>query len=132
MSYAASGFGKVYEIPTTNDSSVIPNMTLRMDVPLDLIVNDAIELAWPNVMGRVAEAVPLWAPLLVDAAWPRAMQRVPEAVEVATPHASKQIDAILAKGKESAAIVGGVLAGGVLIAGLAAAVKFGWLQKLRA
>jgi len=54
MSYG--GLGTIYNFPQTNDSTVIPNATFRVDVPTQAIVNEAVSNALP------------WVPTIVNSA----------------------------------------------------------------
>jgi len=159
MSYSALGI--VYSIPTTNSSSVIPNMTVNANVPVPQIAHDALTAAWPEASQRIMDLTPTLvyaaypaiqqvAPGVVDAAWPRVMQRLPEAVDAAKPYVAgmisqmvpqvweslkpqvkAEISDIIAKEEGKAAAVGGLLAAGALVGGLLLAKKIGWLDGVR-
>lgn len=50
MLAASSSLGIAYNFPETNPSSVVPNTTFTVDVPVDAIARDAIYAAYPTVM----------------------------------------------------------------------------------
>lgn len=108
MSY--SGLGIYYNIPTTSTSSLFPDMVLTMDVPMQQIVNDAVNIAYPTMMNRIYQDLPglvsaAWPtaqamaqqslPSLVESAWPTVEAKLPQAWETVKPQ-------ILADAKEQA------------------------------
>ena len=130
MSY--SGLGVLYQIPTSSDSALFPNMTLTMDVPVQQVANDVIAAAWPNVVARLQQDVPslvttAWPtvlnaaqqsmPPLVKAAWPSIQAEVPFAALVAWKAVKPDVQAMVVAEERKAALVGTLTAAALLGAG---------------
>lgn len=68
------GLGIVYNFPETNPSSVVPNTTFSVDVPMEAMVRDAVAISYPYLAHMT--------PGLVNVAWPYIEPRVQSTVQL--------------------------------------------------
>jgi hypothetical protein len=114
MTYSADGLGKVYSIPTKSSSSFIPDMTLKMDVPIEQIAQDAWNYLDPIVEQRVHYIMPD----VVADAWPHAQQRIlaslPQVVPPLLSEIRKNEDKLLTPSQKALLLFGSVAALGAV------------------
>lgn len=105
------GLGIVYNFPETNPSSVIPNTTFSVDVPMEAMVRDAAAISYPYLAQMT--------PSLVSAAWPYIEPRVQSSVQLLIDQnvatiTSRLTDEARRRSQQAAIVLAGVV-GAVLI-----------------
>lgn len=91
MSYSTSGFGNVYQIPTKSSSSVFPDMTLTMDVPVQKMSYDAYSYIMPFVESRVKEILPYMVKEAYPVAQDMAVKNMNAFVDAAYPRIQEKL-----------------------------------------
>lgn len=131
MSY--SGLGIPYEIPVKSSSWYVPDMTLTADVPLDKMIGDALNMAYPAVMEALQRDLPQIvestgpsveelarssAQSVVDSTWPTLMSKLPAAWETVKPNILDDASRLIQREETRVAqFIFGAIAVGALVTG---------------